>query len=95
MPACGIRYRACCQPALEPPAPLSHHYKEEGTVTLRIELDESGHVSTAEVVSSSGFKHLDEAAIEAAKTWRCDPHQRNGQPVRAIALQPFSFVWQP
>ena len=74
---------------------LSREDKEEGTVTLRIEMDESGLVSKADVVRSSGFKRLDEAAIAAVKTWRCDPPQRNGQPVRAIALQPFNFVLQP
>jgi protein TonB len=62
---------------------------------LQIELDESGHVDMVDVVSSSGFMRLDEAAIAAVKTWRCDPLQRNGKPVRGIALQPFNFVWEP
>jgi protein TonB len=46
------------------------------------------------VVNSSGFKRLDEAAMTAVKTWRCNPPVRNGQPVRAVALQPFNFVLQ-
>lgn len=61
---------------------------------LRVELDESGRISMAQVVNSSGFKRLDEAALTAVKTWRCNPPQRNGHPVRAIALQPFNFVLQ-
>jgi protein TonB len=61
---------------------------------LRIELDESGRVDTVDVVSSSGFLRLDEAAIAAAKTWRCDLLQRNGKPVRGIAMQSFNFVWE-
>jgi hypothetical protein len=24
--------------------------------------------------------------------WRCTPASRNGQPVRAVALQPFNFI---
>lgn len=73
---------------------LSRLFKEEGKVILRLELDKRGRISAANVVSSSGSARLDDAAIEAAKTWRCDPVERNGQPVPAIALQPFNFVLQ-
>lgn len=83
-------------PELNAPAypPLSRRLGEEGKLVLRVELDESGRVNIAQVVNSSGFKRLDEAAMVAVKTWRCNPPQRNGQPVRAIALQPFNFVLQ-
>lgn len=83
-------------PELNAPAypPLSRRLGEEGKLVLRVELDENGRVNVAHVVNSSGFKRLDEAAMVAVKTWRCNPPQRNGQPVRAIALQPFNFVLQ-
>lgn len=83
-------------PELNAPAypALSRRLGEEGKLVLRVELDESGRVNVAQVVDSSGFKRLDEAAMVAVKTWRCNPPQRNGQPVRAIALQPFNFVLQ-
>jgi periplasmic protein TonB len=83
-------------PELNAPAypALSRRLGEEGKLVLRVELDESGRVNIAQVVNSSGFKRLDEAAMVAVKTWRCNPPQRNGQPVRAIALQPFNFVLQ-
>ena len=74
--------------------PLSRRLGEEGTVVLRVELDEHGKVCTARVSSSSGSTRLDEAALAAVKTWRCQPAQRHGQPVRAVALQPFKFVLQ-
>ncbi len=63
-------------------------------VVLRVELDETGHVAVARISSSSGHARLDEAALGAVKTWRCTPATRNGQPVRAVALQPFKFVLQ-
>ena len=72
--------------------PLSHRLGEEGKLMLRVELDESGHISVAQVINSSGFKRLDEAALAAVKTWRCNPPRRNGQPVRAIVQQSFNFV---
>ena len=81
-------------PELSAPSypPLSRRLGEEGKLMLRVELDESGHISVAQVINSSGYKRLDEAALTAVKTWRCNPPRRNGQPVRAIALQPFNFV---
>lgn len=65
---------------------------EQGKVVLRVELDERGHVSAARVTSSSGSRHLDEAALGAVRQWRCNPARRNGVPVRAVALQPFNFI---
>ncbi len=83
-------------PELSPPSypSLSRRLGEEGKLVLRVELDENGHVSTASVVESSSYKRLDEAALSVVKTWRCNPSLRNGQPVRAVALQPFNFVLQ-
>jgi protein TonB len=83
-------------PELTPPSypPLSRRLGEEGKLVLRVELDENGHVNTARVVESSSYKRLDEAALAVVRTWRCNPSLRNGQPVRAVALQPFNFVLQ-
>jgi periplasmic protein TonB len=74
--------------------PLSRRLNEEGKVVLRVELDEQGRVSAARVATASGFARLDETALAAVKTWRCNPARRDGQPVRAVALQPFKFVLQ-
>lgn len=74
--------------------PHSRRMHEEGIVVLRVELTEHGAVDSARVQSSSGFTRLDEAALEAVRTWRCHPARRNGHPVRATALQPFNFILQ-
>lgn len=74
--------------------PVSRRLGETGSVILRVELDEHGKVDTAQVSSSSGFDRLDNAAIEAVRIWQCTPARRNGQPVRAIAVQPFNFILQ-
>lgn len=74
--------------------PLSRRMGEAGIAVVRVELDEQGHVSSARIATGSGFARLDEAALAAVKTWRCNPAQRNGQAVRAVALQPFKFVLQ-
>lgn len=81
-------------PVLNPPPypRQSRQLGEQGELTLKLELNESGRVKEVQVINSSGYHRLDEAAIAAVKTWRCNPPLQNGQPVRAIALQPFSFV---
>lgn len=71
---------------------LSRRMGEEGAVVLRVELDEQGNVSSARVATASGYQRLDEAALAAVKSWRCTPAWRDGQPVRAVALQPFKFI---
>ncbi len=83
-------------PTLTPPEypAISRRMGEEGKLVLRVELDESGRIDEAKVISSSGYERLDAAALTAVKSWQCNPSLRNGQPVRAVALQPFNFVLQ-
>ena len=82
----------------ERPAPAypsqSRRVGESGVVMVQVELDESGNVFAAKISSSSGYSRLDEAALSAVRTWHCTPARRNGQNVRAIALQPFKFLIQ-
>ncbi len=65
---------------------------EQGKTVLLVELDELGRVVSVNVKTKSGYTRLDEAAINAVKTWRCSPAKRNGAAVRSVALQPFNFV---
>jgi protein TonB len=91
----GGELSVACPERTPPTYPaVSRRFGEEGTVVLRVELDEHGHVSAARVATSSGFVRLDEAALTAVRSWQCRPAWRNGQPVRAVALQPFKFVLQ-
>lgn len=70
----------------------SRRLNEQGRVLLRVELGEDGRVSGVAVKTSSGFPSLDEAAVSAVKTWRCNPAIQNGVAVPAVALQPFAFI---
>lgn len=82
-----------CPVRKPPPYPsVSRRLGETGKVVLRVELDETGRVTAAKVITSSGHPRLDAAALAAVKTWRCQPVQREGQAVRALALQPFEFT---
>jgi protein TonB len=91
----GAELSVSCPERTAPNYPmLSRRMNETGVALLRVELDEQGRVSSARVATGSGYARLDEAALAAVKSWRCNPAQRNGQPVRAVALQPFKFVLQ-
>lgn len=64
----------------------------QGTVTLRVLVDESGKPIDVVIESSSGHAALDKAAREQVLAkWRFQPAQANGQPVKAWARIPVSF----
>jgi protein TonB len=50
----------------------------QGKVRVELTVDESGAVVSARVLESLGYG-LDEAALEAAKTWRFEPATRCGK----------------
>jgi len=82
-----------CQERTAPTYPkLSLRLAEQGKTVLLVELDEHGRVATVDVKTSSGFPRLDEAAVNAVKSWRCTPARRNGIAVRSVAVQPFNFA---
>lgn len=83
---------ACPQRTAPSYPPTARRLGEEGIVVLRVELDEQGKVCAARISSSSGFARLDAAALEAVRNWQCNPAQRAGRPVRAVAVQPFKFI---
>lgn len=84
-------------PQRAPPAypQESRHLREQGEVTLRVELDERGRVSAVSIVKSSGSLRLDTAARTAVLTWHCNAAMRDGQPVRAVAIQSLDFNLRP
>ena len=51
---------------------LSSRLKEQGDVELRLTLDDEGRVRGVELVTTSGYSRLDEAAMSAAPKWRFD-----------------------
>lgn len=84
----------CPVRAPPPYPPVSRRLGETGKVVLRVELDETGRVSAAHLIRSSGHARLDAAALAAVRAWRCQPAQRDGQAVRSVAVQPFDFTLQ-
>ena len=63
----------------------------EGVVTVAISVAENGVVAYAEVVSSSGYKELDEAALSAVRSARFAPATSDGVSVRGELRLTFDF----
>jgi protein TonB len=65
---------------------LSRRLREQGTLRLKISIDERGIVTRATVVNSSGFNRLDEAAVNWVKAhWRYTPALQGTRPVASTA----------
>ena len=67
---------------------------EAGTVVLRLTVGVSGTVLATDVLSSSGFDRLDQAAQAAARQWRFSPGTRQGVPVELSIQVPIRFELQ-
>ncbi|MEW6615381.1 MAG: energy transducer TonB [Thermodesulfobacteriota bacterium] len=65
--------------------------KMEGVVLLKVEVLGDGGVGKIEVKRSSGYKALDESALEAVKNWKFLPATLNGISVKVWASIPIRF----
>jgi protein TonB len=63
----------------------------EGTVLLRLAIDERGQVTSVTVERSSGYEVLDAEAVAAIRLWRGEPATRSGQPVATEETLPVRF----
>ncbi|MCX7054408.1 MAG: energy transducer TonB [Proteobacteria bacterium] len=66
----------------------------EGTVRLRVLVGEDGRPQDATIGTSSGDAGLDQAALDAVRTWRFEPAKRDGVPLRAWCIVPITFSLQ-
>jgi protein TonB len=63
----------------------------QGTVTLAIQVLPNGKAGKVNVITSSGFSRLDEAAVDAAKAAKYIPAQQFGRSVESELIQPVTF----
>jgi periplasmic protein TonB len=76
----------------QPPYPLlSRKLREEGKVRLRVRVSAAGRAEAVELVASSGFSRLDEAAHSAVATWQFVPARQQGQAVAGWVEVPIQF----
>ena len=63
----------------------------EGTVSIRVLVNEEGKVIAADVLSSDVTPAMEKAALEAAKRCRFKPAKQRTVPVKAHVMIPFHF----
>lgn len=85
----NLAYRAA--PLRYPHAALRQHM--QGTVLLRVLVDETGKPIDVDILRSSGYALLDRSAREQVLAgWRFAPAMAHGKAVRAWARVPVSFA---
>jgi protein TonB len=73
---------------------MSKRLNEQGTVMLRVQVKADGTAGHVEVKSSSGFPRLDQAAMDAVKTWRFNPATVDGKPIEEWYQVPITLKLQ-
>ena len=64
---------------------ISRRLREQGTLRLKLTIDDKGSITEAVVVNSSGFERLDEAAVSWVKAkWRYMPAMQGTKAVASM-----------
>lgn len=66
--------------------------RQQGRVVLLLNVETSGSIVYAQILHSSGFPLLDNAAQKAALTWKMRPFTQDGVPVPRQINVPYDFV---
>ncbi|EKT4482708.1 energy transducer TonB [Pseudomonas putida] len=93
LPSAGpkdVQTIGCRVPAPEYPR-KARRMKLEGSVLVRLVIDNKGQVQSANIARSSGNQELDEAARKAVMAASCTPYMENGRAISVRAAQPVSF----
>jgi len=79
--------------ATPPPYPIAEvRAGVQGTVLLRVLVDENGKPVQVLIIKSSGSRELDQAALKhVLAAWRFHPAQRDGHAIEAWAQVPVEF----
>lgn len=71
--------------------PVSRDLGEQGTVLLRVLVDEQGRPIDIQVAKSSGYPRLDQRAVQAMRAARFNPHLEDGVARRMWVRAPQKF----
>ncbi|MCX7885648.1 MAG: energy transducer TonB, partial [Verrucomicrobiae bacterium] len=71
--------------------PLARQNGWEGTTVLRVEIRADGTVGAIQILQSTGYKVLDDAAIEAVRAAQFQPARQNGLPITSWVEIPVTF----
>jgi len=89
-PVPDVPARVVYQPMPSRP-PQAVRQQHEGTTIVLISYGADGNVLDVIVYKSSGYRELDRAAMDAAKTWRIQPGLKDGVPLKGRITAPITF----
>lgn len=92
----GVRVAAAPRTGNPPPAYPAHARRRgwEGRVVLEVTISEDGRPTAVALAESSGHDVLDSAALDAVRSWRFTPAERNGNPIVSTLRVPVRFSLQ-
>ncbi len=70
---------------------MSRRFGEQGRVLFDVYILPDGRVGEIKLRRSSGFRYLDEAAMQAVRRWRYVPARRGDEPIPYWYIQPIMF----
>lgn len=88
LPSSAVRYLV--PPVLTYPR-ISRDLGESGTVRLKVLVDEQGRPREVQLVQSSGYSRLDQAATQAMRAARFQPHLEDGVARSVWVVAPLTF----
>ncbi len=71
--------------------PLSKRESQQGTAIIKFVVTSAGNTENHQIISSTGHKRLDDAALDAIKLWKFTPAVAEGKNLNCWALQRFNF----
>jgi TonB family protein len=78
-----------------PTPPRGMKLAEDVSVSVKVTLDESGHVKSTDLVSQNVDSRLANAAMDAARRWRFEPARQNQRRVSTSVVLHFKFNREP
>lgn len=71
--------------------PEAYRAREEGTVVVKAQVDALGNASNVEIVSRSGSRILDRAAMNEVRKWKFSPAIEDGRTVASSVQVPVDY----
>jgi len=70
---------------------FAQQMRQEGLVLLSVDVDRAGDTVNVEIIQSSGYRLLDQAALMAVRHWRFQPGSIGNVPVESTVTVPIRF----
>ena len=70
---------------------LARQMRQEGLVMLSVDVNKNGEAVKVDIIKSSGFRMLDQAAFKAVSHWKFHPGSIGNIPIESTVTVPIKF----